>query len=151
MTATRALLVAACVLAPATARAVTCTLDVQAPISFGAYDPLSGSPLDTTGTLALSCTSVGAATVMVDLSAGGAPGFASRRLAGPGADLAYDLYLDAARTVVWGDGTAGTAHRGPMSPAEGAQLLLPVYARIPARQNVVGGAYADTVVATIVY
>lgn len=148
----RALLVLACAVAPTPALAVTCSIEVTAPVSFGAYDPISLTPLDTTGTLGLTCTSVGASTVVVDLSAGGAPGFASRRLAGPGGvDLGYNLYTDASRTIVWGDGTSGTSHYGPVNPPEGSLVSLPVYARIPARQNVVGGAYGDTIVVTIVY
>jgi spore coat protein U-like protein len=63
--------------------------------------------------------------------------------------MSYNLYLDAVRVSVWGNGTGGTSRYGPVVP----QLLFPVtvtiYGRIPALQNVKVGSYTDTIVATI--
>jgi spore coat protein U-like protein len=63
--------------------------------------------------------------------------------------LGYNLYLDAARILVWGDGTGGTSRHGPVAPQLGVPNTLTIYGRIPARQTSPVGAYTDTVTATI--
>jgi spore coat protein U-like protein len=58
--------------------------------------------------------------------------------------LDYNLYLDAARTIVWGDGTNGTATY-TATPIDGQVVSIPVYGRIPPRQNVAAGSYGATI------
>ena len=64
--------------------------------------------------------------------------------------LAYNVYLDAARTIVWGDGSNGTSAYGPVKPNPGTNTVW-IYGRIFARQNVTVGTYSDTLTVTIVY
>jgi spore coat protein U-like protein len=68
-----------------------------------------------------------------------------------GADqLFYNLYLDAARTIIWGDGTGGTQSFFIGNPQGNNQdLSVPMFGRIPASQNVKVGAYTDTVTVTL--
>jgi spore coat protein U-like protein len=60
--------------------------------------------------------------------------------------LLYNLYLDAARTIVWGDGTGGS-QTGPMVTTRGAggTTTAYVFGRIPAGQDVAAGVYGDTI------
>lgn len=134
------------------AHALSCAFDSVTPVSFGAYDVFTSSPLDSTGTLWLTCNGVAPAdNITIDLNGGGAAGFSPRLLAraGGGAALAYNLYTDAARTTRWGDGTSGTGHYGPANPPNLTSFDLTVYGRVPALQDVAGGTFSDAIVATI--
>lgn len=134
------------------ARAATCSFDSTGSVSFGAYDVFSGSPADGVGTVVYRCVGVGGGdTVTVDLSAGGSGSYAARELTSGADTLVYNLYTDAARTQVWGDGTGGTAHYGPVTPPEDSPVTLYAYARLPAGQDVGTGTYTDTVTVTILY
>jgi spore coat protein U-like protein len=62
------------------------------------------------------------------------------------ADLDYNLYSDAARLIVWGDGVSASD-----VSASGTSVDLPIYGRIPARQNVKAGVYVDTITITVSY
>lgn len=138
---------------PCPAWAISCSFVSVSGVSFGAYDVFSSSPLDTTGTITIICTSVGGTdNITVDLSQGGASSFSPRQLARSGGGvLDYNLYVDAPRTTTFGDGTSGTAHYGPTNPPDNTNVAITVYGRIGAQQDVPGGSYSDTVVATINY
>jgi spore coat protein U-like protein len=62
--------------------------------------------------------------------------------------LQYNLYLDAARTAIWGDGTGGTQSYTTASPPSGTQVVT-IYGRIVAGQDVAAGGFADTVTAIV--
>jgi len=62
------------------------------------------------------------------------------------AKISYNLYLDAARTRVWGDGTGGSGvHVGQA----GSEYRVSIYGRIPAHQSAPAGAYFDAVVVAL--
>ena len=148
-----------------TAHAASCSVSVVG-VAFGTYDPLAVVPVDTTGSVAVTCvwTSSGGSGVqrigpVISLSAGLPPGsYAQRRLRSPGGDLLnYNLYVDAARTQIWGNGSSGT-FTAPTSPA--TLNLRPsgrprtgsrtIYGRMPAGQvNAVPGSYSDTITVTV--
>ena len=65
--------------------------------------------------------------------------------------LVYNLFRDAARTAVWGDGSPGTEHEIVANPPNKTPLALTIFGRIPAAQDVSAGAYADTVVVGVNY
>jgi len=127
----------------APAAATTCDVSPQG-VSFGAYEPLSPSQLDGVGNIAVRCD--GATSFTVEIGAGGGS-FADRHMRGAADDLHYNLYQEPSRITVWGDGTGG----GSTLSVTGQDLLVPIYGRIPARQNVRPGAYGDTIVVTITY
>lgn len=62
--------------------------------------------------------------------------------------LIYNIYSDAARTFIWGDGTDNSV---TISGQTGATGQHPLYGRISARQNVSVGNYSDTIIVTIVF
>lgn len=132
------------------AHASECAFASVVGVNFGGYDVFSPAPLDSTGSVTLRCTGVGPGdTVLVSLSRGTSASFFPRLMPNPRTPLAYDLYLDAARLVVWGDGTGGSSAYGPVQPVDGSDLVLPIYGRVPAQQNVMAGSYSDTLVVTI--
>lgn len=124
----------------------TCTVRSATGVAFGAYNPVglqASAPLDATGRLGYSCGT--GARPLVSLSAGGSGSFAPRAMRSGGSTLSYNLYRDAARTQVWGDGTSGTSTvLGP----PGKRQTLVIYGRVPPALVAPPGAYADTVVAT---
>ena len=81
-------------------------------INFGAYDVLSGAPLDSAGSFSVTCRMDRHrdrnVRVFYTAKLATAP---SRQLAPPvgGDRLSYGVYVDAARTQPWGDGTGGTS------------------------------------------
>lgn len=138
----RGLLALALALAAAPAGAASCIVDPQS-VAFGSYDPLDAAPLDSVGTIRVSCDS--SASFSVALRGGG--GSIDDRRMTSGADaLHYNLYSNAARTALWGDGNGA----GDVS-ATGATVDLDVYGRIPARQNVPAGTYVDSVTVTVTF
>lgn len=141
------------------AHAITCSMSTTG-IAFGVYDPLSGSNLDSTGTLRLTCSrgllDVATVNYRVTLSAGNSGTTTERTLMSSSNTLTYNLYSDAARTSVWGNdanapsgtitfGLLGTILFGTVSRE------LTVYGRAFANQLVAAGAYRDTLTATVLY
>lgn len=130
--------------APPAAAGPSCAVSVASGIAFGAYDPLAPAALDSTGRVVLDCPP--GRIVSISLGTGQSGSFAARELRGPtGEALRYNLYRDAARTQVWGDGSSGVALS--MDGAKGKTVQ--VYARVFAGQDVSAGAYADTIVLTV--
>lgn len=139
-------------LTPVKAEAASCSIVSVVSVALGGYDPFSSYPLDSAGSITFNCTNVGANDVIyISLSRGDSSSFVPRRMTNGGGTLEYNLFLDAARTQVWGDGTSGTSQYGPVKPPEGDNSTLTVYGRIPASQNVWVGAYTDAIVVTISY
>lgn len=123
-------------------------------IAFGSYNPYSASPTDTVGTLTVSCSSPDPAdsTMSVALSPG-ASGNANARMMQSGLHpLYYNLYSNAARTVIWGDDSGGGESVAANFPASSrASARLSIYGRIPAQQNAWVGVYHDVVTVTVTY
>jgi spore coat protein U-like protein len=143
-------------LVPTMARAaVTCTASATA-VAFGVYNPFFGSPLDTTGTVTVTCstTFIDLVSYTVSLSRGGGSSYAGRRMNSGSNLLSYQLYTDAARSQIWGDGSGGTS----TNAYSGILIFTPitnthtVYGRIPAAQTtVIPGSYTDTITVTVSY
>jgi spore coat protein U-like protein len=136
-------------LAAAVACAQSCSFAAVSGVSFGSYDALSTSPLDQTGSITFQCDLLYLGTATIDLSTGNSGTYSSREMHKSADSLRYNLYLDAARVLVWGDGTGGTSRFGPVAPPLGLPNTLTIYGRIPQRQPSPVGAYTDSVIATI--
>ena len=116
---------------------------------FGTYDVLVATPLDTTGSVVYRCTQRDH-NIMITLDRGGAASFATRRMVKGSDQLLYNIYLDAARTVIWGDGSGGTQAFFTRNPQGNNQdLTVPIFGRVPARQDLGVGAYTDTIIVTL--
>lgn len=130
------------------AEANRCVVSVT-PVQFGTYNPLLPGDTRTTGIVTYNCTQ--SRPISIALSRGGAS-FYDRRMGQVPNALRYNLYLDAAGTMVWGDGSGGSqAYRDPAPPPD-TNVSVPIYGRVPARQRQVHvGVVDDSLVVTINY
>lgn len=152
---------AACLPAPAFAATVggtlatsatvtaNCTVSTSA-LAFGNVNTISGSNVDGTGGLSVTCTNGTAWAASAGVGAGSGASFASRRMTGGANLLDYNLYTSSGYTTVWGDGTGSTATIG--GTGSGSAQAVTVYGRVGSGQtSVPAGAYADTVAVTVTY
>jgi spore coat protein U-like protein len=63
--------------------------------------------------------------------------------------LSYNLHRTAARSTIWGDSTGGTQKYTRASPPDDTNVVLTIYGRITALQDVSAGGYADTITAIV--
>jgi spore coat protein U-like protein len=129
------------------AQAPSCTISVTS-VAFGNYNVFTTTPDDSTGTITYRCNST-AANISITLSDGSSSTFTPRTLRKGSEILDYNLYRNAARTNIWGDGTGGTSIYTRANPPNNSNVNVPVYGRIPALQDVSAGNYTDTVLAVI--
>jgi spore coat protein U-like protein len=125
------------------------------------YDPTDSNPNSNgVGTVGVTCQLKNAKQTQqvqytVALSRGFSGSYSPRKMSGGGGSLSYNLYLDAARVTIWGDGTGGTFPLqgtlllSPTSPVQ--QVIHNIYGLIPALQDVYAGAYTDTITITLTY
>ena len=128
------------------ADAATCTISTTS-VSFGTYSVFWATPTDSAGNITYRCN--GNANVLITISAGQSGTFNPRTLVKASEQLSYNLYLDAARNMVWGDGTLGTLIYTRINVPNNTNVTVPVYGRIPAAQDNTAGAYSDSVSVTI--
>ena len=131
--------------------ATNCSL-VTTPIAFGAYDPLSATPLDATGTLELTCTT--GAVPQVALDAGQNASGTQRRMTDGANFLSYDLFqpVDNTAAAVCAyttpyDATGFTLTAAPSAAAR----TFNVCGQLPAGQSVPAGLYSDVVAVTVTF
>lgn len=113
--------------------------------------PSSGfikTTIDASATLSVTCTNTTPYTVGLSNGAGAGATFAQRKMTSASGDTVnYNLFSDAARTVVWADGfffwRSGSGTGSPQS--------LTVYGRVPVQTTPPPGVYRDTVVITLTY
>jgi len=133
-----------------------CTLSSTA-LAFGQYLPSRGTPSDFTATINVSCTASGTAPVPIlgTVTLLGSGGLSDRELTDGPNRLRYQLFLDPARTILWGEGSgAGGAKSiaGVVGPTTPFRETLTVYGRILARQSgAVVGNYTARITAVLNY
>ena len=141
------------------AHAVSCAVTPTA-VAFGNYDSSSVTPTDSSGNITVSCQSLVLSITPFTLavSSGTSGTMAARAMADGGSQLRYQLYSDAARLVVVGDGTGGSSTiSATITNLAGAQVgsgstTTSVYGRIPAGQIMATpGSYVDTVLVTVTF
>lgn len=129
------------------AHAQSCTISATS-VNFGSYNVFNASPLDSTGTITYRCNAA-AANITVALTQGTSSTY-NPRLMSKGAEvLGYNLYRNAARTNIWGDGSSGTSVYSRANPPNNSNVNLTVYGRLPGGQDVSAGMFSDTVTAVI--
>jgi spore coat protein U-like protein len=125
-----------------------CSISTTA-LAFGSYDPVTthaSAPLDSTGTVVISCTKGAAATI--GLNTGSNASGSTRRMANGGVFLTYEMYKETAKTNIWGNAGVDLYDAGT-APSSAAQTFT-VYGRVSAGQTgAVAGSYGDTVTATV--
>lgn len=144
------MLLAAGALGAATTAEAACTISTTA-VNFGTYNVFSASPDNATGQVTYRCTAPRPPLVTIQLDKGGAPTFNPREMRMGSEILNYNLYRDAARTTIWGDGTGGSQTYTRSNPPVNQNINVNVFGRIPAGQDVSAGSYSATVTATIFF
>ncbi len=144
-------------LAPAGAAHACFGVHVTASVlQFPDYDPIGTEHADSELEVEIECfvlNILNAVPTLLTVSLDPAPGGGTRTLTrvGGGYDLEYQVYRDAARQLVWGDGSGGAVSLlfeflgGLLTSTR--QVLG--YGRIPGGQNVPAGEYRDTVTVVI--
>ncbi len=127
--------------------APSCTISVTS-VNFGTYDVFRPSDSTSTGSVVYRCNGSTNA-ITITLGRGQSATFSPRVMKKAGESLSYNLYLDAAQTSIWGDGTGGTQTYSNANPPNNTNVTVIIYGRVPAGSDVSAGAYADTVAATI--
>lgn len=127
-------------------------------VVFGAVNPLSLTATDSVGSINVTCGGVAGLLipVQVDISKGGGTSFASRSMASGANRLAYNLYTDSARSMVFGDTTNGTTDASGSISLNvlgiGPPFSANIYGRVFGGQlTTVPGNYADTIAVTLTY
>lgn len=137
--------------APKPASAQLCTV-TTVPMAFGTYNGLSTTPVDGLGYVSYECLlPLVGGNIVINLAAGSSNNINARTMKLLTQALGYNLYTNAARTTVWGNGTTGANITRSIPAGILTSESVPVYGRIPAGQGVPSGAYLDTVTVTIIY
>jgi len=133
-------------LASAAPAAAQCQINATG-VTFGNYDVYSTSPLDATGTITIRCSGL-LQWIEVRLTRGSSATFMPRTMVRGADTLNYNIYRNAARTTVWGDGTGGTSYYSGIAWVS-RNVVLTTYGRVPAAQDPRAGAYSDTLTAVV--
>jgi spore coat protein U-like protein len=144
-----ALALFALLLAPSRSDAA-CTISTSG-LVFGPYNVFNVSAVSSTGSVTYRCGLFEAifGTITVTLSTGQSGTYSPRTMRKGVEPLSYNLYLDAAATSIWGNGSGGTQMYSRTRPPYNTDVALTVYGRLPAGQDVTAGTYTDTVSVTI--
>jgi len=135
----------------ATSVAAKCTTLTANAITFDAYVPDEANDNTKDTTVTVKCTLNTPITIAMDKGTNGSS-TSARKLKitdGTHADtLSYNLYSNAGRTTLWGEGSDKVSKIG-----EGLLMTSTynVYGKIPAAQDVTPGSYADAVTVTVAY
>ncbi|MBN1959613.1 MAG: spore coat protein U domain-containing protein [Deltaproteobacteria bacterium] len=131
-----------------TALAIKCNIRGTVGINFGTYDVFNATPTDSTGSITYRCRQVNGDPVLITLSRGSATSYNPRQMQSGAYVQQYNLYLDAAHSNIWGDGTEGTTYYQTIPP-KNSNVTVTIYGRIPPGQDIPAGNYLDTIVATV--
>jgi spore coat protein U-like protein len=120
-------------------------------LDFGTY---TGAQLDGTSTINVRCTVLTPYSLFLSAGLGGEADFTPRSMDGDTNSsqiLEYDLYSDALRTTIWGDGNNGSGTQIGVGLGTSIDVPHTVFGRIPGSQNVQPQVYRDTITATVDY
>jgi spore coat protein U domain-containing protein, fimbrial subunit CupE1/2/3/6 len=134
---------------------ITCQINGSA-MGFGAYNVLSLVPLDSVGSITVTCTRfAGAPSVNVSVSIGPSQntgGTSVRRMRQQGGTdlLNYNLFSDPGRSVIWGTANDAVIQQVTVPSNRGSvQRVFQIYGRILPGQNASMGNYGDSLTITV--
>jgi spore coat protein U-like protein len=111
-----------------------CTIETR-PLSFGNFDPEANADLDAVAQVIYTCDQH-ASKIRIEMTTGAGNQFTPRHMYASGVDaLDYNIYLDATRQTIWGQGLYGTDVYFESNPPNGTPVIVPAYGRIFARQS----------------
>src|SRR4029077_19262180 len=88
--------------------------------------------------------------VRIEISRGSANSY-DRSMVSDHDKLRYNVYLDAAHTTVWGDGSSNTDYYLDRRPPNDSAVTVPIYGHIFPLQDVAAGNYVDVLEITILF
>ena len=117
-------------------------------LSFGTYTSQSGTPLQGTTMVRVTCTPN--SSYNVGLNEGTSPGATvnARKMVSGSQALNYQLYRDAARSEIWGNTVGVDAVSGS---GTGLATDHTVFGAVPAKQVIPAGEYQDTITVRVYY
>jgi spore coat protein U-like protein len=121
-------------------------------VNFGAYDVFVATPSDSTGTVTVSCDQAPPVDVTIAIGPSGTSGgFIPRQMRSASSPdrLGYNLFVNAGRSTVWGDGAAGTSTVFLKNVRKNRPEVATIFGRIPPGQDVSVGSYSDSLTVTI--
>ncbi len=123
-----------------------CRIDVT-PVRFGTYNPFATADARANGVVAYSCTI--STPISISLDHGGGGSLTTRTMRMGAEVLEYNLYMDAACSIVWGDGTGGSQIYREAAPPPDTNVSVPIYGCIRAGQRGRIGGYQENLAVTI--
>jgi spore coat protein U-like protein len=127
-----------------------CTIETR-PLSFGNYDPEANGNVDAVAQVIYTCNQH-AKKIRIEMTTGGANQFSPRHMSASAVDhLDYNIYLDATRQTIWGQGLYGTDVYYENNPPNGTPVIVPAYGRILPRQNPPPGDYIDVLTVRVLF
>jgi len=127
-----------------------CTIETR-PLSFGNFDPDADVAVDVVTQVIYTCNNQ-SKKIRIEMTTGAANQFTPRYMVANALDrLEYNIYLDATRQTIWGQGLYGTDVYYESNPPNGTPVIVPVYGRIFARQNPPPGQYVDVLTVRILF
>lgn len=153
LNSTRLLILIAFLCCPLTGWAAgNCSITASG-VAFGTYNPLSSNAVDSSGSVQVSCEGPNNTVLSFSLSIPGTDA-SHRYMNSTDSQLQYNLYTDASRTQVWGDGTNGTAViPGSVTLQQGHGTVTSyIYGRIfGAQRSAKPGSYSTQLIVTITF
>jgi spore coat protein U-like protein len=134
-----------------------CTVTATS-VAFGTYTPLQATALTGTGTITTVCTVTSHSnTITVDLTAGTSGTFTARTmttvLGTTTYTLTYNLYQNAADTIIWGNGTGGSQADTVTLTRHGGNDTITtattIYGAVAPSQDPAPGTYTDTITVSV--
>jgi len=139
---------------PGQANTATAACSVSTtPVNFGSYNVLSQAALDAASGITVNCDESPPPTVEISIGPSPHSGVFDPRkmkLAGGSELISYNLFIDSARTQIWGNGS-GSTFTLTKKVLKNQPWISTVYGRIPPKQDVSIGTYNETLTVTIVW
>ena len=127
-----------------------CTIETR-PLSFGNYDPEANANVDAVAQVIYTCDQH-AQKIRIEMTTGASNQFSPRHMTANAVDhLEYNIYLDATRQTIWGQGLYGTDVYFESNPPNGTPVIVPAYGRIPPRQDPPPGEYVDVLTVRVLF
>jgi spore coat protein U-like protein len=128
----------------------SCTIETR-PLSFGTYDPEANASVDAVAQVIYTCNQH-ASKIRIEMTTGASNQFTPRSMFANAVDqLDYNIYLDATRQTIWGQGLYGTDVYYENNPPNGTPVIVPAYGRILARQDPPPGLYVDVLTVRVLF
>jgi spore coat protein U-like protein len=124
-----------------------CAITAADALDFGTHGVLAND-IDASSTVTVNCTATTPYEIGLNAGNGSGASVATRKMTGAGGTIAYSLYRDPARSLVWGE-TVGTDTLAAVGT--GTDQTQTVYGRVPPQATPAPDLYSDSVTVTVTY